>query len=693
MLDRLVKGVTVLSLISAAQLALAKGITPEEMITARRWVSAKFSAVPEAKAEGGPGAFAAEPPFSFKYGGESSTNLLKIWKTKRSTKKLDHNRTRRTVTYTDPNTGLEVRCVSMEYADFPTVEWTVYFRNNGSADTPIISEIMALDAVFECRENEKTVLWHHVGSPYSPNDYRPLEAALGPKVVKRITTSGGRPSNSDLPYFNIQWGGAGVIAVIGWPGQWSAEFIRDEANGLGVRAGQELTHFKLHPGEEVRSPLIVLQFWQGDRMRAQNVWRRWMLAHNLPRPHGKPVEPQMAGCSSHQFGEMIHANEENQKLFVDRYLEEGLKLDYWWMDAGWYVYDPKYSDWGWPHTGTWEVDTKRFPRGLRAITDHAHAKGVKSIVWFEPERVAPGTWLYTNHPEWLLGEDGREKLLNLGNPDALKWLIEHVDKLIVEQGIDLYRNDFNIDPLAFWRANDPEDRQGITEIRYVMGHLAFWDELRRRHPDMLIDTCASGGRRNDIETLRRSVPLLRSDYLLEPTSQQCHTYGIAFWIPFYGTGVNQFDSYAFRSVMCPHITACYDMRVKDADYDAVRRLTAEWRKIAAYYFGDYYPLTSYSAENDVWMAWQFDRPDLGEGMVQAFRRANSTYEAARFKLRGLEPDARYGVSNLDTQETVGLTGKKLMETGYLVVLRNQPDSAIITYRRLPGSGGERSKRS
>ncbi|NIM47665.1 MAG: alpha-galactosidase, partial [Gemmatimonadales bacterium] len=233
-----------------------------------------------------------------------------------------------------------------------------------------------------------------------------------------------------------------------------------------------------------------------------------------------------------------------------------------------------YSEWGWPHTGTWEVDTERFPRGLRAITDHAHAKGVKSIVWFEPERVAPGTWLYENHPEWLLGPDGEQKLLNLGHPEALDWLTEHVDKLIIEQGIDLYRNDFNIDPLPYWRANDPDDRQGITEIGYAMGHLAFWDELRRRHPNMLIDTCASGGRRNDLETLRRSVPLHRSDHLLEPTSQQCHTYGIASWIPFYGTGVNQFESYGFRSVMCPHITLAYDMRNRDADYDAVRRLVA-----------------------------------------------------------------------------------------------------------------------
>ena len=75
-----------------------------------------------------------------------------------------------------------------------------------------------------------------------------------------------------------------MIVVVGWPGQWAATFTRDKENRLRIRAGQELTHFKLLPGEEVRTPLIVLQFWKGDWIRAQNVWRRWMMAHNMPKP-------------------------------------------------------------------------------------------------------------------------------------------------------------------------------------------------------------------------------------------------------------------------------------------------------------------------------------------------------------------------------------------------------------------------
>src|SRR5262249_6164602 len=128
------------------------------------------------------------------------------------------------------------------------------------------------------------------------------------------------------------------------------------------------------------------------------------------------------------------------------------------------------------------------------------------------------------------------RLLNLGDQRAWNWLVNHVDRVLNEQGIDLYRQDFNMDPLYFWRANDAPDRRGATENPYVRGHLAYRGELRRRHPNMLIDSCASGGRRNDLETLRRAVPLIRSDYLFEPTGEQCHAYGAALWYPFHGTG-------------------------------------------------------------------------------------------------------------------------------------------------------------
>ncbi len=630
-------------------------------------------------------AVSADLPFSFSYDGQPSTALLEQWSVDRQVKRLDEQRTERTITWTDPKTQLALRWVAIEYHDFPTVEWTLYFKNSGTADTPIIADIQALDTRFERKKDEvyarfaspgEFVLNHHIGSPCAPNDYQPLRTVLLADANKRIATSGGRGSNSDWPYFNVEWPGEGVIAVIGWPGQWAASFSRDKANGLRARAGQEQTHFKLLPGEEVRTPLVVLQFWKGDRIRSQNTFRRWMLTHNVPRPGGQPIKPMVFGCSSHFTSEMVDANEKNQLQFINRYLEERLRIDYWWMDAGWY-----FCDGNWVKTGTWEVDTKRFPRGLRAISDHAHSKGIKTIVWFEPERVHPGTWLAETHPGWILGGTNGG-LLNLGDPRARQWITDHVSKLIDTQGIDLYRQDFNMDPLELWRKNDAPDRQGITEIQHVTGYLAYWDELLRRHPGLLIDSCASGGRRNDLETMRRSVPLWRTDFRLDPVGTQCHSYGISFWIPLSGTGTGDFAVYDFRSNMAPLLNCIWDVRVQDANYDRMRKMLEQFRRVADCYLGDYYPLTPYSLENTSWLGWQFDRPDRGTGMVQVFRRSESIYKMADLRLHGLDPEARYRVTNLDSAEVSVIRGRQLMESGMPVLLTDRPSATLILYEKM-----------
>jgi len=623
-----------------------------------------------------PGAYTADPPFSFRYDGRPSPELWPRWRVERSSRPLDAHRTEYLVTYSDPQTGLVVRCVAVAYSDFPAVEWTVYLKNSGTAPTPILEDIQAIDTRFERTPEGEFLLHHAKGSPNSPTDYRPLETVLEPKSETHIATTGGRPTDSDLCYFNIERAASGVILAIGWPGQWAARFSRDAGTGLRVRAGQELTHLRLLPGEEIRTPLVALLFWNGDWIGAQNAWRRWMIADNLPRPGGHLMPPQLAGGSGRHTIEMQDANEQNQIEFLKRDLDAGIPLDYWWMDAGWYPFKT-----GWWNTGTWDPDPARFPHGFAPISAAAHARGVKTIVWFEPERVTAGSWLDQHHPEWLLGKAGKDKLLYLGNPEARQWLVDHVSNLIRTQGIDLYRQDFNFEPLGIWRANDAEDRQGMTEIKHVTGYLAYWDELRRRFPNLPIDTCASGGRRNDLETLRRAVPLWRSDYAYEPAAMQQLTYGMALWIPYFGTAFNSLDPYIFRSQMAPAIGIGLEAGRYEHGYERLQARIAEWRRVADYYYGDYYPLTPYRTESTDWLAWQFDRPTNGDGMVQAFRRPDSSFEVARFRLRGLDPQARYVVTNADAAGEASYTGRELLDNGLPVSIPNRPGAVILIYKR------------
>jgi alpha-galactosidase len=176
---------------------------------------------------------------------------------------------------------------------------------------------------------------------------------------------------------------------------------------------------------------------------------------------------------------------------------------------------------------------------------------------------------------------------------------------------------------------------------------------------------------------------LRSDYIAEPVGNQCHTYGISSWIPYYGTGTGAIDAYMLRSVMCPHFTACFDMRRKDLNYAEARRLVGQWRQFATCYFGDYYPLTPYSLDKSAWIGWQFDCPERGEGVVQVFRRAESPYESIRGKLRGLDPDGTYTVTDLDQGSATELSGRELLDRGLRIAITDQPGSAVIMYKKKP----------
>jgi alpha-galactosidase len=676
----------------------------EEMADSGAWLKGMLSALTAAggdarsgrKEQGSAGqeAAPASAGFCFEYAGKPSRDFLRKWKvSKRSKPASDGIRLHR-IARTDPRTGLSVTCEIKEYTDFPVIEWGLHLRNTSKRKTPVISNIRSLDIAPVV--GPLPYLHYHTGDYCVADGYEPFHVSLAHGEEYRFAPLGGRPTNRAWPYFNVESpaAGRGMIVVVGWAGQWAARFKGQAKGMVEMSAGQELTHFRLLPGEEVRTPLSVLLFYRGDRTRSQNLWRRWMMAHNVPRLGGKLPEPMLPAYTGRWFEEMGTATEETQIAFLDRYLEEGIKLDYWWMDAGWY---PCYIDGKnrWPMTGTWEPDPKRFPRGLRAVCDHAHAKRMKTLVWFEPERVVAGTWLGSQR-EWLLAPVTQQKnpawrtyLLNLGNPMALRWLIEHTSRTLVEQGIDLYRQDFNMDPLDYWRAADTPDRQGITEIRYVEGYLTFWSELRRRFPGMLIDSCASGGRRNDLETMRLSVPLHKTDYDYGdlPTKQAFH-HSLSLWLPYYGAYCppeeipDTVDAYAFRSSLAMMTMLTHDLRRRDVNWTCLRAMTEEWRRLMAgeYFYGDYYPLTPYNRDQTRWIAWQFHRPDRGTGMVQAFRRKDCACSRIVVHLRGLDPDARYALTDADVPgQTRTLSGRELMERGLTIETKAAPQAVVLTY--------------
>jgi alpha-galactosidase len=629
-------------------------------------------------------AYGPEPFFSFLYGGQPFARLCSTWKLERASRRLDDQRTEHTLAYTDPKTGLAVRCEGIEYADFPAVEWVVYFENRGAADTPILEDIQALDAVLPLPGVGPAALHWSKGGVASFEDFAPQSVTLASGASQHLAADEGRSSSLVLPFFNAEGAGGGVLVALGWSGNWSADFA-NRAEGLALRAGLAKTHLLLHPGESIRSPRMLLLAYAGDRWRGQNLLRRFILAHHRPQVDGKP---QIAPITWGNWGgtsAAVHLDN------IRKIIDNKLPVDYYWIDAGWYGRAGVAGEW-WREVGNWTVGANLYPNGFRPLDEALRQADRRLMLWFEPERVRKDSEWYRDHHDWLLDLKGDDCLFDLGNPQAREFLIGFISDRIKEFGLGCYRQDFNMDPRPFWQAADAPDRQGMSEIRHIEGLYAFWDGLLARHPDLWIDNCASGGRRIDLETVGRATPFWRTDGPRDAVAHQCHTYGLMAWVPLSATSQDhEGDDYEFRSSISSGLCVNWfhsgdgPQRPFSPEFPFAwgKRVLDQYLTLRHLYYGDYYPLTSWSLAQTEWLGWQFDCPETGEGMVQVFRRQESPYESIRVKLRGLDPLAIYALTNLDVAGATTMKGDELLEKGLAIAITAQPGAVIIHYRKQP----------
>jgi alpha-galactosidase len=653
---------------------LIQAVTPSpgEFALCRHWLE---------QVAGDAGADINRYGFSFRYGGVASGQLLTNWARQTTAIRRDTQRTQHTVIYRDPVTGLEIRGEAAVFSDFPAVEWVVHFRNTAATNTPLLESIQALDTALPVPHSGQTTLRWAKGAVASFDDFAPQEFNLKPGAHLRLQPGGGRSASQVLPFFNLEGAAGGVVAAIGWSGEWAAEFGGGTQGAPRLKAGMAGTRLTLHPGESIRTPRVLLLFYQGDQWRGQNLLRQFILVHHRPQLAGRPmVAPITCGNWGGTRAE-VHLDN------IRKIIQEKLPIDYYWIDAEWYG-QPGGS---WPvNVGHWAVKRDLYPVGFKPLSDALRKTGRELMLWFEPERVYKTTPWRREHPDWLM-DMGRDSLLwNLGRPEARQFMENFISDRVEEFGLGCYRQDFNLDPLPYWQAADAPDRQGMTEIRYIEGLYAFWDQLLERHPSLIIDNCASGGRRIDLETIGRATPFWRTDGPRDAIAHQCHSYGLMAWVPLSATSQDRAgDDYEFRSSMgsslCLNWWVSGDVPAEkipaNFSFAWARKTLTQYLELRKFYYGDYYPLTRYSQARDVWMVYQLDRPDLGKGLVVALRRPLSPYDSGRFPLHGLEERAVYKITNLDTGAQLTHPGQELLRQGLAVRLESQPDSALLLYER------------
>jgi len=643
--------------------------------------------------------------FDFLYGGKSFANLdCKITQTQ--------NENILTTVYCFAD-GLKITNIATKYEN--AYEWVNWLENTSSEPTEIISELydacVALplpheevpeESAFQPEFDELTTVYAPAGSTWDYDEftsfpdrktYNRYRGHIPPGSKHQYATTYGRSSESQAPFFNVHKDGVGYIFAIGWSGQWNC-FLERTTDDIIVKSKIEDTHFRLLPGEKIRTSSFVVMPYEGTVIDSQNMWRRLVKKHFSLI--GAPGRDACGPLCTSVWGAM---KTESVLERIDIIKRNNLPFEYLWMDADWYGVDPKpgpdgRDDW-FAHTGDWRVNPAIHPNGLKDVSEAAHTAGMKFLLWFEPERVRRETPIVAEHPEYFIypkNEMNSDLLLDLGNPDAWAYCFDTLSQAISDIGIDCYRQDFNFLPLSYWRKNDTEDRKGISEIKHITGMYRLWDALLEKFPHLLIDNCASGGKRIDIETSRRSIPLWRTDYNCPgnpvPEGVQSHNLSFNTWMPYSGTGTGQlYDTYRVRGSYGSALVFGLTDNLQEPfgkdpqKIEWLKKQVDEYLKVRPYMSEDFYPLTQVTDRSDTWCAAQFDRPDQGDGIVQVFRREKSPYETAAFCLHNMDENCQYIFTDADDDSEIIISGKDLTANGFSVEIKEKRTAKLYFYKK------------
>ncbi|NYI06991.1 alpha-galactosidase [Allostreptomyces psammosilenae] len=300
--------------------------------------------------------------------------------------------------------------------------------------------------------------------------------------------------------------------ALAWSGSWRLTASRRaEVPGVAVTggAGHDGVTWRLGPGEELTTPPMLGLYSPEGFGGTSRAWHRHIRRHVLPQPD------ELRPVAYHSWAATrFDADESGRRELARRAARLGAELfvlgDGWFGNRG--GEESGLGDW-WPNP-------KRFPNGLRPLSDTVHDLGMLFGLWVGPEMVNPDSELYRSRPDWVLHHPHRRRdarrhrlVLNFARPDVREWALGWLDELVDRADVDLLQWDLD---RPFSQAGWPErggrdgdqDRLWLDHVRGVYGVL---DELRARHPRLRVQSRAAGGGRVDLGVLRRADEVWTSD--------------------------------------------------------------------------------------------------------------------------------------------------------------------------------------
>lgn len=481
--------------------------------------------------------------------------------------------------------------------------------------------------------------------------------------------------HSHNPFFLIHSPGrateeSGTVwfGALAFSGNWSLRF-EQLPNGLGrVFGGYGSWDFglSLAPGESHRTPAFLFGCTPDGVGGASRCLHRFLRETVLPRTD-RLLRPVLYNSWEATFFEVDEASQ----LALAK-IAASLGVELFCLDDGWFGARSKDS----AGLGDWIPRKDAFPRGLKPLADAVRNLGMRFGLWVEPEMVNPDSNLYRQHPDWVLHYPGRHRsecrhqlILDFGRPEVVEYILECLDRLVTEAGVDFFK----------WDMNRYASEPGSVSERHiwrdhVRGLYGIMDALRRRHPGLDIQSCSGGGGRVDPGILGRCDQVWTSDntdaltrtriqdgfsLAYPPRVMECWVTDETNYLTKRTTTLDLRFDVAMRGVLGIGTSLT---RIEPAELDRYRAYISFYKKIRpTVQNGDLYRLeTAGETGISVWLIVAQNQASAVFSSVTTENPAGC--QRGPFVLRGLDPMSRYRVS--DVQGTIAeIPGAQLMTLG------------------------------